>query len=103
MASSVIRLKKNGIANFAKTTNNPNTLLTASKHSSTILESPKKLEEIKPFGYPISKTIFSPIGSTVKSDLPFRVRFTTINIEGYSRSNPAPIGIAVIGVNNYIL
>lgn len=35
--------------------------------------------------------------------LPFRVRFLNTKIGGYSPSNPAPIGIAVIGTNNYIL
>lgn len=35
--------------------------------------------------------------------LPFRVRFTTINVKPYDINNPAPIGIAVIGINNYIL
>lgn len=34
--------------------------------------------------------------------LPFRVRFTNIMVPGYS-SGAAPIGIAVIGLNNYIL
>ena len=38
-----------------------------------------------------------------KTFLPFRVKFTTIGIEGYGPGNPAPIGIAVIGINNYIL
>jgi hypothetical protein len=42
--------------------------------------------------------------SKLESILPFYVRFTNIGIEGgYGPSNPAPIGIAVIGVNNYIL
>lgn len=35
--------------------------------------------------------------------LAFRVQFTTIGIQGYTEDNPPPIGIAVIGVNNYIL
>lgn len=35
--------------------------------------------------------------------LPFRVRFKTIDIAGYSPTNPAPIGIAIIGYSNYIL
>ena len=35
--------------------------------------------------------------------MPFRVKFTTIDINAYSPTNPAPIGIAVIGFNNYIL
>jgi hypothetical protein len=41
--------------------------------------------------------------SNVIEMLPFRVRFKTIGISGYSKHNPAPIGIAVIGLNNYIL
>ena len=41
---------------------------------------------------------------SVSTILPFYVKFTTIGIEGgYGPSNPAPIGIAVIGTNNYIL
>lgn len=35
--------------------------------------------------------------------LPFRIRFTNVQIQGYDANNPAPIGIAVIGVNYYIL
>jgi hypothetical protein len=35
--------------------------------------------------------------------LPFRIKLTNIGIEGYGPNNPAPIGIAIIGLNNYIL
>jgi hypothetical protein len=35
--------------------------------------------------------------------LPFRVQFTNTQIQGYDTNNVAPIGIAVIGINNYIL
>lgn len=35
--------------------------------------------------------------------LPFRVKFTNIGIQAYGPNNPAPIGIAIIGLNNYIL
>lgn len=35
--------------------------------------------------------------------LPFRVRFASITIPGYGPSNVPPIGIAIIGYNNYIL
>lgn len=38
-----------------------------------------------------------------KSYLPFRVRFQSIDVVGYGPRNPAPIGIAIIGSNNYIL
>lgn len=35
--------------------------------------------------------------------LPFRVSFTNITVGTYGPSNPAPLGIAIIGLNNYIL
>lgn len=36
-------------------------------------------------------------------DLPFHVRFINVGIPGFGPNNTAPIGIAVIGFNNYIL
>jgi hypothetical protein len=39
----------------------------------------------------------------VTQKLPFRIKITNIGVPGYSASNPAPIGIAIIGFNNYIL
>jgi hypothetical protein len=53
--------------------------------------------------YPIVELYEKPRLSTIISTLPFRVRFTNIGIEGYSASNVPPIGIAIIGFNNYIL
>jgi hypothetical protein len=41
--------------------------------------------------------------SVPMSILPFRVGFTTISTGGYSPTNPAPIGIAILGSTNYIL
>ena len=41
--------------------------------------------------------------SNIQSVLPFRVRFKNLGFLEYSPSNPAPIGIAVIGFNNYII
>lgn len=38
-----------------------------------------------------------------QTDVPFRVKFTTIGIESYGPNNIPPIGIAVIGYSNYIL
>lgn len=35
--------------------------------------------------------------------LPFRVRFTNIGINVYGPNNVPPIGIAIVGLNNYIL
>lgn len=35
--------------------------------------------------------------------LPFRIKFISVQVPGYSSTNVAPIGIAVIGFSNYIL
>ena len=35
--------------------------------------------------------------------LPFRVQFINVSVFGYSKTNPAPIPLQVIGYSNYIL
>lgn len=39
----------------------------------------------------------------INDNLPFRVKFLPGIISEFSANNPAPVGVAVIGVNNYIL
>jgi hypothetical protein len=39
----------------------------------------------------------------VEEDIPFRVRFTNIQIPGYGPNNIPGIGVQVIGYSNYIL
>ena len=41
--------------------------------------------------------------SKIENILPFRVQFINVGVFGFSKDNPAGIGIAVIGYNNYIL
>jgi hypothetical protein len=53
--------------------------------------------------HPITQIEYSAPMSVIESILPFRVRFTTIIIEGYSSSNPPGIGIQVIGFSNWII
>jgi hypothetical protein len=53
--------------------------------------------------YPIARISEGRRTVRINEVLPFRVRFTNIMVPGYSANNPAPIGIAVIGLNNYIL
>ena len=53
--------------------------------------------------YPITQIQYSAPLTLVESVLPFRVRFTTIGIEGYSSNNPPGIGIQVIGYSNWII
>lgn len=41
--------------------------------------------------------------SVVLYELPFRIRITNIIVPGYNPTNVPPIGLAIIGLNNYIL
>lgn len=74
MASSVIKLKNNGYA-----------------------------KKVKAFAYGLIKITEKKPTVKIQQTLPFRVKFTTVKVPGYSANNPAPIGIAVIGFSNYIL
>lgn len=57
----------------------------------------------KAVDHPVTQIKYSAPLTTVQSVLPFRVRFTTIIVEGYSSSNPPGIGIQVIGFSNWII
>lgn len=35
--------------------------------------------------------------------VPFRIRFTTIGVESFGPNSAAPIGIAIIGLSNYVM
>jgi hypothetical protein len=35
--------------------------------------------------------------------VPFKVQFINVGVFGFSKNNPAGIGVAVVGYNNYIL
>ena len=41
--------------------------------------------------------------SEISYKIPFKIKVFNITVPGYSPTNPAPIGIAIIGFNNYIL
>jgi hypothetical protein len=53
--------------------------------------------------YSISKIIQGKRLVEINETVPFRVRFTTITVPGYSSTNIPGIGIQVIGFSNYIL
>lgn len=58
---------------------------------------------IKTTDHSLSSVSYSKVNATPESVLPFRIKITNIGVEGYGPGNPPPIGIAVIGINNYIL
>lgn len=57
----------------------------------------------KAVNHPVTQINYSAPLTMVESVLPFRVRFSTIIIEGYSSSNPPGIGIQIIGFSNWII
>jgi hypothetical protein len=72
--------------------------------SAIILNKQKqKIKLLESKNYPIAKISEGRRTVKINEVLPFRIKFTNIMVPGYSASNPAPIGIAIIGLNNYIL
>jgi hypothetical protein len=63
----------------------------------------QKAKSLQSKNYPITRISQGRRTVKINEVLPFRVRFTNIMVPGYGPNNPAPIGIAVIGFNNYIL
>lgn len=62
-----------------------------------------KLKAINAISYALINVANDTRTVKINETLPFRVRFTNIQVPGYSKTNPPGIGIAVIGFNNYIL
>jgi len=72
--------------------------------SVTILDNqPVKTKKIENADYSTTKFRGSKRISVINEVLPFRVRFTTIQIPGVSSTNVPPIPLQIIGFSNYIL
>lgn len=74
-----------------------------SSGTAKILDGKFETRSIKQSDFYNAKIVQSKRTVRVSQKLPFYVRFENVNIAGYGPSNPAPIGIAVIGGNNWIL
>jgi len=53
--------------------------------------------------YPIARVQSVEYKALIQEQLPFRVRFINKGFSAYGPENPPPVGVAVIGFNNYIL
>lgn len=72
--------------------------------TSIILEDSKnKVKDIYQVGAVKSTIVYKNPSVSISSTLPFRVKFTSIKVPGYSATNPPPIPLQVIGFSNYIL
>lgn len=63
----------------------------------------QKVVSVKTSDYYNAKISDSNYRTKINYTVPFRVKFINVGIESYGPGNAAPIGIAVIGLNNYIL
>lgn len=71
---------------------------------SIIIDKPKHIVRyIKNSNFFTSKIKYKPGNVKINETLPFRIKFTNIGISGYGPGGAAPIGIAIIGLNNYVL
>jgi hypothetical protein len=62
-----------------------------------------KARRINETDFGIAKIVNPTRVVRINDILPFRVKFTTIGVEGYGADNVPGIGIQVIGFSNYIL
>jgi hypothetical protein len=86
-----------------KTSGALNANISEKKYNSIISEDIVKTKSVKQVDYAIVKISYRSKKVRVDQKLPFYVKFENIGVSAYGPSNPAPIGIAVIGFNNYIL
>ena len=62
-----------------------------------------KTGTIFPIDYPVTKVKDFTINTVITEVLPFRVKFTAIQIQAISLGNTPAIPLQVIGYSNYIL
>ena len=77
--------------------------LTESAFNSTIEDIKFSAKNIQAKDYSLTEIESKSPSLAISEVLPFRIRITNIGIGSYSPTNVPPIGIAIIGVNNYIL
>jgi hypothetical protein len=103
MAKAIIVDIKPGYTGSVIKTDYVNSTISGEAHTAKITDIVHNAKPVN-VDYVIAKATGEVHTAKMMSILPFYVKFTTIGIEGgYGPSNPAPIGIAVIGTNNYIL
>jgi hypothetical protein len=68
-------------------------------------KTPGRTRSLKAIDYGIIRLEKKAYPQTVRINevLPFRISFTNIMVPSYSSTEIPPIGIAIVGVNNYIL
>lgn len=99
MGTAVIINTSKSRTSTAKNTDYALTHLIGETHTAKIIDDTHLAKPIA-VDYAIAKITDIEHGVKFQSILPFYIKFTTTNVPGDSR---LPIGLAVIGVSNYIL
>lgn len=68
-----------------------------------IIDKPKHLASVKNINHRKFHIKKSAHKVEITYKLPFRIKFTNVQVPGYGPTNVPPIGIAIIGINDYIL
>lgn len=71
--------------------------------TATIIDKSYKVSTIYATDFYNGKIVEGKRSVKVDQRLPFYVRLENVQIAAWGPSNPAPIGIAIIGVSNYLL
>lgn len=104
MAKAVVVPEENGTASRFDEADFFNSKVVFSKRRTKIEGEKNKLKSVNSKDYPISRIRENDRITRVEEVLPFRVKFINLGIGTiYNPNNPAPIGILVVGFNNYIL
>ena len=104
MRSVLISDKKTGNTKSIEQSQYNKTAIEDIEHKTVVFNKVKHIvKTIESRLFPISTISEKKNNSVVSSILPFRVRITNIGIPAYGPNNVPPIGIAIVGFNNYIL
>jgi hypothetical protein len=103
MASSTIVYNQPINATSVNISNNYSADVILKDGSAMVQDKSYKTGKINTSTYALAKPVESKRSVKVSQRLPFYISFQNVTISGYGPSNPAPIGIAVVGFSNYIL
>ena len=68
-----------------------------------ILDKKNIFRKAKAYSYAIFHITDKKHKTEIVELLPFRIKFTNVGIQSYGPGHAAPIGIAIIGLNNYVM
>tara|TARA_B110000259_G_scaffold185611_1_gene235036 strand:+ start:11335 stop:11643 length:309 start_codon:yes stop_codon:yes gene_type:complete len=102
MATAII-ITKSPTASLLSSTGYASLTSRFNQRTTTLTDMSPSTDSLEPVNFYNSDVIFNKNLAVATEVLPFRIRITNIGIDAYGPGNPAPIGIAIIGLNNYVM